>query len=187
MLPKLHCRCPNKSTGSSKSLTSCQLTSSIWNSKYVSYLQEHSPGCLGKAELSGISAVAIERHRFMFLSRAPQGHKLVGSKTMTGCGTWVQVGTWESEETCDQGPCSSSDHCLRPLGPEQTPTSEQAQPAASDGGALGNGIWIPINEGGRWDWVAIQHKHIATREVNALVSQSAGSRWDALPSSPVGS
>lgn len=47
---------------------------------------------------------------------------------------------WESEESCDQGPGSSSDHCVTPVGAEQTPRSGQAQAAASDGGALGNGI-----------------------------------------------
>lgn len=48
-----------------------------------------------------------------------------------------------------------------PLATGGCPTSGQAQPAASDGGAVNNGIWIPLREGKRWHWVAIKHEQRA--------------------------
>lgn len=80
--------------------------------------------------------------------------------------------------------CGSSGRCRMPVGSEQAPRSGQAQPAASDGGAVDNGIGIPLKrEKGDAELPSNVNK-----ELDALMSQrrcpNTGSGWEALPECP---
>lgn len=104
--------------------------------------QQHPPVWLGKAELSRISVVSIERHRFLSLSLVLP--KARPGKVWQDAVPGLAVMAWGSERSRDQEQCSSCGHCVTPGGAKHSPSRAHPWWRCSGQGGLN-----PLPRGGR--------------------------------------